>query len=119
MDNKKQTLKIFHNPRCGNSRKGLKILENARIEFEVIKYLEHPPTLQELESIIQKLAIKPIALVRVKESVWVENYKNKIMTDNQIIKAMLDNPILIERPIVYNDFKAVLGRPPEKIENIF
>lgn len=112
------TLKIFHNQRCGKSRQGLKILEDSGQKFEVIKYLEQPPTYKELEIIIQKLGIKPIELVRTKESVWTDKYKALVKTDAQIIQAMVENPILIERPIVFNETTAVLGRPPEKIEDI-
>jgi arsenate reductase len=113
-----QKLIIYHNPRCGKSRQGLKIVEESGLIFEVIKYLEQPPTYEELESIIQKLGIKPIELVRTKETVWTDNYKGLVMTDSQIMQAMVDNPILIERPIVFNETIAVLGRPPEKIEDI-
>lgn len=110
--------KIYHNPRCGKSREGLAILEQANVPFEIIKYLDTPPSKTELESIIQKLGIKPIDLVRIKESIWIENFKGKTLSDAQIIYAMVQFPILIERPIVVNDSEAVLGRPPEKIKEI-
>ena len=83
-------------------------------EFEVIKYLENSPTFDELSEIIQKLDIKPIELVRQKEKIWIENFKNKKMTDVAIIQAMVENPILIERPIVINENQAVIARPLEK-----
>ena len=109
-------LKIFHNPRCGKSRSGLAIVESANVPFEIVKYLEHPPTKDELQSIVNKLGIKPIELIRTKESIWIEHYKNQNLTDNELIAIMVQNPILIERPIVISANKAVLGRPPEKIE---
>lgn len=109
---------IYHNPRCGKSREGLSIVENSNLKFEIIKYLETPPSAQELKEIIRKLNIKPIDLVRVKESVWIENFKGKTLTDEEIIAAMAKFPILIERPIVVNNQKAVLGRPPERIKEI-
>jgi len=111
-------IKIYHNPRCSKSRQGLAIVENAKVDFEIIKYLITPLTASELKDIIKKLGIKPIELVRVKEVIWKENYKGKDLTDAEIIEAMAQNPKLIERPIVVNGNKAVLGRPPEMIEGI-
>lgn len=82
----------------------------------VIKYLENTPSFDELKSIIDKLKIKPINLVRQKERIWIECYKDKILTDDEVIQTMVSNPILIERPIVINNDKAVIARP---LENIF
>jgi arsenate reductase len=84
----------------------------------VIKYLENVPTVEELTEIIRKLNIKPIELVRQKEKIWIDTYKNKTMTDNEIIKTMVKNPILIERPIVINGEKAVIARPFENAKPI-
>lgn len=106
-------IKIYHNSRCGKSRECLTFLEDSGKEFEVIKYLENVPTLEELKSIIEKLKIKPIELVRQKEKIWLENFKDKKLSDDEIIRAMLSNPILIERPIVINGNKAVIARPLE------
>lgn len=111
-------IKIYHNPRCRKSREGLQILENSKKEFEVVKYLDNIPSEEELTSIIKKLNISPIQLVRKTEKVWKENYKGKQLSDSEIIKAMLTNPKLIERPIVINQDKAVIGRPSETILEI-
>jgi arsenate reductase len=111
-------IKIYHNSRCGKSRECLAFLENSDKEFEVVKYLDNVPTFEELKSIIEKLAIKPIELVRQKEKIWLEKYKNTTMSDDKIIQAMISNPILIERPIVINGNKAVIARPIEKIKTI-
>lgn len=111
-------IKIYHNPRCRKSREGLAILENSGKEFEVVKYLDAIPSEKELTEIIDLLNISPIQLVRKTEKIWKENYKGKELTDSQIIKAMLENPKLIERPIVINNKKAVIGRPPESILEI-
>ena len=111
-------IKIYHNPRCGKSREGLHILENSGKEFEIIKYLEEIPSKEELESILQKLGIEPIVLVRQKEKVWIENFKGKNLSADEILEAMISNPILIERPIVINGNKAIIGRPPQDIETI-
>lgn len=107
-------IQIYHNSRCGKSRECLVFLENSGQKYEIIKYLEDVPTFEELKGIIQKLNIKPIKLVRQKEKIWIENFKNSVMTDDEIIQAMISNPILIERPIVINGDKAVIARPLEK-----
>ena len=111
-------IKIYHNPRCGKSREGLQILENSGKDFEVVKYLENVPSFEELKSIIEKLGIKPIDLVRQKEKIWIENFKGKTMSDDETISAMISNPILIERPIVVNGNKVAIGRPPQNIAEI-
>lgn len=109
---------IYHNPRCGKSREGLSLVEKSGKEFEIAKYLTDVPTHDELKSIINKLGIKPIDLVRQKEEIWVSQFKGKELSDDKIITTMIENPILIERPIVVNGNKAALGRPPEKILEI-
>jgi arsenate reductase len=109
-------IKIYHNPRCSKSRIGLGILQDAKVDFEIVKYLDEVPSVTELKEIIKKLGIKPIALIRKGEKIWKENYKGKELTDAEIINAMVENPKLIERPIVIKDDKAVIGRPSENIE---
>lgn len=109
---------IYHNPRCSKSREGVCLLEEKGIQFETVKYLDETLTKSELLSIIKKLKIKPIELVRTNETIWKENYKDKTLSDEEVITAMLDNPILIERPIIINGDKAVIGRPVEKILDI-
>ena len=109
------SVKIYHNPRCGKSRAGLKAVEESGVDFEIIKYLDTNPNAEEIKSIISKLDMKPIELVRVKEDIWKENYRGKKLSDNEIIQAMAENSKLIERPIVVKGEKAVLGRPTENI----
>lgn len=111
-------IKIYHNPRCGKSREGLDLVEKSGKEFEIVKYLTDVPSREELQSILKKLGITPIELVRQKEELWVKNFKGKEWSDEEIINIMIENPILIERPIVINGNKAVIGRPPEKILDI-
>ena len=109
---------IYHNPRCSKSRQGLALLEESGKEFEIIKYLENLLSIEKLEDIITKLDINPIDLVRKNEAIWKSDYKGKTLSDREIIEAMVANPKLIERPIVINGTKAVVGRPPETILNI-
>lgn len=109
---------IFHNPRCSKSRETLSLLEEIGENIEVIKYLEDTPSKEDLKKIIDLLGILPIELVRTKETVWIENYKDKELSDKEIIEAMLENPRLIERPIVIKNNKAIIGRPPQQVLDI-
>ncbi|MCH2033095.1 MAG: arsenate reductase (glutaredoxin) [Tenacibaculum sp.] len=109
---------IYHNPRCSKSRQGLAILEESGKEFKVVKYLDDNLNEEELSNIIKLLNISPIELVRKNEKIWKENYKGKELSDKDIINAMIENPKLIERPIVVNKEQAVVGRPPENINSI-
>jgi len=110
----KLMIQIYHYSRCSKSRQCLSLIENSGKKFEVIKYLENPPTISELTNLISKLGIEPIDLVRKKEKLWIENYKHKVLSSNELIEIMSKNPILIERPIVINGNKAVVARPIEK-----
>jgi len=111
-------IKILHNNRCSKSRCGLELLEQTGKPFEIVKYLEDTLSAKELKEIIKLLGIKPIDLVRTNEAIWKTDFKDKVLSDNQIIDAMVENPKLIERPIVINGNKAVIGRPAEKILEI-
>ncbi|MBZ4044493.1 arsenate reductase family protein [Flavobacterium hibisci] len=108
-------IQIYHNPRCGKSRTCLAFVDQSNQEYEIIPYLTETPSFDELKKLIGKLNLKPIELVRTKEKIWIENYKEKILTDSEIIQAMIENPILIERPIVIKDGKAIIGRDMEKV----
>lgn len=109
---------IYHNPRCTKSREGLCEIENLNQSFIIRKYLDEPFTKKELKEVIKKLNIKPLELVRTKESVWTENFKGKQLTDEEIIDTLLLFPKLIERPIVVIGNKAVIARPKEKINEL-
>ena len=107
-------IQIYHNSRCLKSRQCLSLIENSEKKFEVIKYLENPPNIAELTELITKLDIEPIELVRKKEKLWLDKFKNETLSPKEIIAIMTKNPILIERPIVINGNKAVIARPSEK-----
>jgi arsenate reductase len=111
-------IEIYHNPRCGKSREGLQILEQSGKDFKTIKYLEDTPNLEKMSKIIKLLKIKAIELVRQNEKIWKENFKNSNLSDDELIKIMVKYPILIERPIVINGSKAIVGRPPVNILEI-
>lgn len=111
-------LTIYHNTRCKKSREGLEILKNSGKDFEIREYLKEPLNEAELSKLIKKLDITPIQLVRKNEKIWKENYKEKDLSDEELIRVMVKNPKLIERPIVEDDKDAVIGRPPSEIEKI-
>ena len=109
---------IYHNPRCSKSRQGLALLEASGKNFKTITYLKELLTKEELTLIIEKLRLEPIDVIRKNEQIWKENFKGKSLSNEEIIEIMLENPKLIERPIVSNNDRAVIGRPTEKINTI-
>lgn len=111
-------LRIFHNPRCTKSRETLQIIEESGEMVEVVEYLKTVPSEEELTEIIEILGIKPEELVRKSESIYKEQYKGKELSSKQWIKAMVQNPKLIERPIVIKGNQAVIGRPPENVKQL-
>ena len=112
-------MKIYHNPRCSKSRQTLAIIEEHNKEVEIIKYLEDVPTEQTLKALLEKLGMEPLDLVRKNEPIWKTTYKNKELTNDQILKALVEHPKLIERPIVVKGDKAIIGRPPENVITLF
>lgn len=109
---------IWHNPRCGKSRDGVKLLEEKGVEAEVVKYLETPPTKEELQQVLKMLGISARELMRTKEAIYKELDLKNENDEAKLIEAMVQNPKLIERPVVIKDGKAAIGRPLENIEAI-
>jgi arsenate reductase len=103
-------IEIYHNPRCGKSRACLAFIDESKQDYKIIPYLTETPNFEELQMLLKKLDLQPIQLVRIKEKVWIENYKSKTLSNDEIIEAMVENPILIERPIVVKNGKAIIGR---------
>ena len=114
---------VWHNPRCRKSREGLamaqKVAGEKGLTVEIRKYLDNPPSKEELKNVLKMLGIKPLELVRTKEAIWKENFKGKDLSDDEIIEAMAQYPKLIERPIVIYGNKAVLARPADKVLELF
>ena len=108
-------MKIYHNPRCSKSRQTLSLIKEKGAEVEIIEYLKVIPSEKELSAIIKLLGIKPEKLLRKCEADYKENFKGKILSDEEWISAMVQYPKLIERPIVVSGNKAILGRPPENV----
>lgn len=107
--------KIYHHPRCSKSRATLELLQEQGVEPQIIEYLKTPPNAIELKSILKKLRLRPEQLIRRNESLYNDLIAGKNLNDTQLIAAMVDNPILIERPIVVIGNRAALGRPPENV----
>jgi arsenate reductase len=116
----KTKITIYHNPRCGKSRDSLKLIESQKnVELEVVEYLKNVPTKEELKKLLAKLNLKAEEIVRKNEALYKERYKGLQLNEEEWVKVLCDNPILIERPIVVRNNKAVIGRPPENINQLF
>lgn len=113
------TYTIWHNPRCAKSRETLAILEENGIEAEVIKYLDERQSADDIKEVLKKLNITARELMRTKEDEYKTLDLNDEKDEEKLIEAMAANPKLIERPIVIKGSKAVLGRPPEKVLELF
>lgn len=112
-------MKIYHNPRCKKSRAGLQYLEQKGLDFEIVKYLTDTPfTEEKLASLIEKTGKQPQHLIRQQEKVYKSDYKGKKLSDKEWIKAMVEHPKLIHRPIVETESKAVWADPPENMDAI-
>ena len=112
-------MKIYHNPRCSKSRQTFQLIKDAEKEVEVVEYLNTPPTFEELKQLIDMMGISPEQLLRKGEAIFKEQFKGKSFSDDEWIEIMIKNPKLIERPIVVDGKKAVLGRPPENVLSLF
>ena len=109
-------LTIYHNPRCSKSRKALELMEDSGMSFEIHQYLKRPPKVSELQQIVSLLGIAPIKMMRTSESILQElEVKLEDKSDKELLQLMHQHPILIERPIVFSDKEARIGRPPEHI----
>lgn len=111
-------IKIYHNVRCSKSREACSIIADKGIKAEVVEYLKTPPTQKEIKDLLGLLKLKAEEIVRKGEEIYKTKYKGKTFTEAQWIKILAENPILIERPIIVNGKKAVIGRPPEKVLEI-
>jgi arsenate reductase len=110
---------IYHNPRCSKSRETLQILEDNHLQPVIIEYLVDPPTTQELKQIIAMLGISARELLRSTEPVYQEaNLDDDSLSEDDILKAICENPVLMQRPIVISGSRAVIGRPPVRVLEI-
>ena len=111
------TFTLYHNPRCSKSRQTLALLEENGISPTVIEYLQDPPDAATIRDLLSKLGLQPRQLMRTKEAPYKE-LGLADASDDELIAAMTEHPILIERPIVVKAQRAVLGRPPENVMDL-
>lgn len=114
-----ETIRIYHNPRCSKSRSACALIAEKGLAAEVVEYLKTPPSREELRALLNKLGMKPSEIVRSGEAVFKERYAGRTLTEEEWLDALVENPVLIERPIVVSGDKAVVARPPEKVLELF
>ena len=113
------TVTIYHNPRCSKSRQTLELLRRQGLEPRIIEYLKNPPAKSELKRILDLLGLAPRELMRKKEDAYKANgLDGGDLSDDQLVDAMIEHLVLIERPIVLANGKAAIGRPPENVLEI-
>ena len=113
------TVTIYHNPRCSKSRQTLALLEEKGVAPKVVDYVKTPPSVAELKKVLKKLGLKAHDIVRKGEARYAElGLKERDVSDDELLALMVENPILIERPIVVAGEKAAIGRPPEGVLKI-
>ena len=111
-------MKIYHNPRCRKSREGVQYLTDKGVEFEIIEYLKDNLSKETIQILLNKLNITALELIRKNEKIWKENFKDKNLSEKELIEVLYKEPKLIERPIIEAEFKAVIGRPKENIDKL-
>ena len=109
---------IYHNPRCKKSRETLAIIRDKGVEPDIIEYLKEPLTVDQLQDMVEKLGINPSQLLRKGEAIYKEEFKGKELSEEEWLYAMAEYPVLMERPVVVKGNKAVLGRPPENVNEL-
>ena len=112
-------VRIYHNPRCRKSREALRLLQDHGEKIEIIEYLKNPPSITELSALVSKMDMKPEDLVRKNETIFKNKYRGKSYSDKEWIKIMVNNPVLIERPIIVKNKRVILARPPEKVNKLY
>lgn len=111
-------IQILHNPRCSKSRECLLVLQEKIDTFEIVNYLDGVLSEDDIRQILKKLNCKPLDIIRIKDELFIEHYKNRVLSDDEWVSEMTKNPKLIERPIVINGDKAAVGRPIQNVLDI-
>ena len=114
-DMSKETIRIYYNPRCSKCRETAALVSERGYATELVEYLVTPPGKEELRSLLAKLGMKPLELVRTGEAVFKQNYGGRTLSDEEWLDALAAHPLLIERPIVVRGERAVVARPPEQV----
>ncbi|MBD3580901.1 ArsC/Spx/MgsR family protein [Flavobacterium selenitireducens] len=111
-------IQILHNNRCGKSRECLAFLDASGCEYEIVDYLKRPLKFRELKALLKKLKLRPIEIVRTNEADW-QPFRKLELSHDDIVRILVKNPVLIQRPIVINGNKAVVARPAEAASEVF
>ena len=112
-------LTIYHNPRCSKSRQALALLQERDVALQIVRYLETPPSAKTIKALLKQLDMSAKELLRRGEAVYKElNLGRKDIAESELIAAMVQHPILIERPIITDGKRAVIGRPPDNVEKL-
>ena len=112
-------MKIYHNPRCRKSREGVQYLTDKGVEFEIIEYFKDNLSKETIQILLNKLNITALELIRKNEKIWKENFRDKNLSEKELIEVLHKEPKLIERPIIESESLAVIGRPKENIDSLF
>ena len=112
-------MKIYHNSRCRKSREGVQYLMDKGVEFEITEYLKDYLSKETIQILLNKLNITALELIRKNEKIWKENYKDKSLSEKELVEVLHKEPKLIERPIIESENLAVIGRPKENIDSLF
>lgn len=111
-------LKIYHNPRCRKSREGLEYLKSKTQDFKIVEYLKEGLSVDQLKEILLKTNLKPIDLIRTQEEVYKKQFKGKNFNNDEWLDIIVENPKLLQRPLVVAKHKAVLAQPADKVEEV-
>ena len=109
---------VYHNPRCKKSRAGLQSVVDRNMDYQVREYLKDPLTEPELSTLLMKLNKKPLQIIRTQEAYFRKELKGLNLNDEEWIRVMVENPKLIQRPIIEGKYKAILGDPVENIDTL-
>lgn len=113
-----EEITIYHNPRCSKSRQTLQIIRDNGVEPTIVEYLKEMPSKEDLKRILAKLNLGIQDVLRKGEAIYKERFKGKNFTDDEWITIVIENPKLLERPIVVVRDRGVIGRPPENVNNL-
>ncbi|MBS0369894.1 MAG: arsenate reductase (glutaredoxin) [Proteobacteria bacterium] len=114
-----ETVRVYHNARCSKSRSACTLLQEKGVALEIVEYLKTPPSRAELAELVRKLGVPAESIVRTGEDIYKSDYKGRALSEDEWLDALVAHPILIERPIVVCGEWAVVGRPPEKVLELF
>ena len=111
-------IKIYHNPRWGKSRNSVRILNESNLDYEIIEYLKDPLSANQIKEILQILNVRAIDIIRTTENDYKENNLKSITSEQGLVNAIVKYPQILQRPIIINGKKGIIGRPPENIYSI-